>query len=76
MPRPKLPTDTPEGVERILTAGGRKRRGTVKLSPREERAIGVVSEVTGHSISTLLHENRVADLVRMYDRYVQQLKAS
>lgn len=76
MGRTKLPTDTPEAIERHLTLTGRKRIASLKLSAREERAVGLVSEVTGIGISTLLYENRVADLVRMYDKYVKQLKAS
>lgn len=63
-------------LEARLALPGRKRPATLKVSRREERAIGLVSDVTGRSVSELLHENRVADLVRMYDRYVKQLKAS
>lgn len=66
--------DSPEGVEHALTLPGRKRRAGVKISPREERAIGTVSEVTGVGISTLLHTTRVADLVKIYDGYIDRLK--
>jgi hypothetical protein len=68
---------TPEQkLESKLQQPGRKNAISLKVSRREERAIGLVSEVTGRSVSELLHENRVADLVRMYESYVRQLKAS
>lgn len=59
-----MPTDEPVEQE------GRTALVAMKITKREERAAGVVAEIRGIGVSTLLHSTPLADVVQEYDRLI------